>query len=246
MSKSAALSESGYSLMACLPDEVWTEALQAGVCGGVLDYRDLCSLSIAGRALNRLASLTALWKPLFERDFPQDTSTSATQSDYKSRYKARFEKIKAAKVAAHKRRLLRLQSEGAVLEKECKDVEKQMQTEKLKLSRILVELKSLEQVRMSSVALRLWQPQTVRAMQQQFVEQQPVNSQFRQLSLEMEAKICKEEIRRCNTTIVRKRHAIESVKKDLEFLTYNPIRDLHEDVPQKRRKKKSKMEEHKT
>ncbi|MCO5555141.1 hypothetical protein L7F22_008683 [Adiantum nelumboides] len=135
--------------MACLPDEVWTEALQAGVRAGVLDYRDLCSLSIASRTLNRLSSLPCLWKPLFQRDFPPKHIAAKPQSDYKAEYKARFEKIKAAKVAAHRRRLLRFQSEGAALEKECQDFERQIQKEKSNLSKILVELKSLEQARYS-------------------------------------------------------------------------------------------------
>ncbi|KAI5055272.1 hypothetical protein GOP47_0030417 [Adiantum capillus-veneris] len=192
--------------MACLPDEVWTEALQAGVEAGVLDYRDLCSLSITSRALNRFSSLACLWKPLFQRDFapkhiPADAA-ARPPSDYKAEYKARFEKIKAAKVAAHKRRLLRLQSEGAALEKECKDLERQMQIEKSKLSKTLGELKSIEHARISSVALRLWQPERVRSMHQQVVEQQPIDPQFRQYSLEMEAKVCREEIRKCSRRIV--------------------------------------------
>eukprot|EP00250_Pteridium_aquilinum_P005497 c15582_g1_i1 orf=34-741(+) len=233
--------------MACLPDEVWTDALQAGVRSGVLDYRDLCCLSIASRPLNRLASLASLWKLLFLRDFPHDSSTlPLTSTDYKATYKARFEKIKAAKVAAHKRQLLRLQSEGAVLESESKNLEKQIQEERSKFSRILVELKSLEQIRRSSTALRLWQPEIVRSMQHQLVEQQPVDSEFRQRSLEMEAKLCKEEIKQCSAGIARKRHALERVKKDLEFLTYNPIQDLHEAKPAKRPKKQSKVEKHKT
>lgn len=226
--------------MACLPDEVWTEALQAGVRAAVLDYRDLCSLSITSRTLNRLSSLACLWKPLFVRDFPPKF-TSATvsarpQLDFKAEYKARFEKIKVAKVAAHKRRLFRLQSDGAVLERECKEFEHQVQAEKTKLSKILLELKSLDQARIAAVALNVWQPERVRSLQQQFVEQQSIDPKFQQFSLEMEAKVCKEEIKKWRRRIDQNRCAIEKVNKDVEFLTYNPMQDLREDPPQKRRK----------
>ncbi|KAH7295690.1 hypothetical protein KP509_27G060900 [Ceratopteris richardii] len=199
--------------MACLPDEVWIEALQLGVRARILDHRDLCSLSIVSRRLNRLSSLSFLWKPLFEREFsqgesstnitaPSDLSVTLKQWDYKSQYKLRWGKVKAAKALAHKRRVLRIQSDVAVLEKECKDLEREMQAEKIKLSNILTELQTLEQARRSSVALKLWQPEIVRLVQEQVVRQQPIDPQFRHYSLEMEAKVCREEIKKCRRRIV--------------------------------------------
>ncbi|KAH6554919.1 hypothetical protein KP509_1Z296900 [Ceratopteris richardii] len=89
----------------------------------------------------------------------------------------------------------------------------------------------------SSVALKLWQPEIVRLVQEQVVRQQPIDPQFRHYSLEMEAKVCREEIKKCRRRIDRNRLVIEKSNKDLEFLTYNPTQNLHEDVPQKRMKK---------
>lgn len=228
--------------MTTLPTEVWAEILQAGISNSVLDYRDLCSLSIVCPSLNRLASLTSLWKPIFLRDFPQssqDGVCSPAHSDFKTAYRKRFEKIRAAKVAAHKRRVLRMQSQGVVLAKECKELEELMHLEKTRLSSILSELKCLEQARKASVALKLWQPHTVRLMQQQVVEQLPIDPEIRKHTIEMEAKVCMEEIKRCNSSMERKRSLFEMTKKEMEFLTYNPMQDLHTDFVHNTPTKKS-------
>ena len=58
-----------------------------------------------------------------------------------------FEKIKASKVAAHRRHVLRIQSERDAHENECKELEREIQGEKLKLSNILQDLKNIEQAR---------------------------------------------------------------------------------------------------
>jgi wobble nucleotide-excising tRNase len=59
----------------------------------------------------------------------------------------RFEKIKAAKVAAHRRHFLRMQSERDALKYECEELEREIQDEKLKLSNISAEVRNMEKAR---------------------------------------------------------------------------------------------------
>eukprot|EP00249_Psilotum_nudum_P016225 c25728_g1_i2 orf=122-481(+) len=81
--------------------------------------------------------------------------------------------------------------------------------------------------RHASVALQLWQPQVVRTMHEQVVEQQPVDLDACRQLLKMEAKVCREQITRSERSIVQKRCIIERIDKDLESLTYNPVKELH-------------------
>lgn len=238
-----------------LPGEIWAEILRVGVRDGVLNFRDICSISIAGRTLNRLGTVSSLWKLLFEKDFPQlsqngvvffNPVSAGSSLNFRTIYKQRFERIKASRIAAHKRQVLRFQSRGVVLEKECKDLEEQLHSEKKKLLAIQSELRGLEQARKSSVALRLWQPQVVHLMHQQVVEQQPVDMQFLQHSLDMEAKVCMEGIKRCNTSIAQKRSLIEKTAKELDSMTYNPVQDLFEHNSQGKPVKKSRVEKTKS
>ncbi|KAH9295774.1 hypothetical protein KI387_039362, partial [Taxus chinensis] len=112
-----------------------------------------------------------------------------------------FERIKSTKIAAYKRLVLRVQSKAHVLSRECKDLETLLHGEKRRLNCTLLELKNLERARQSSVALKIWQPESIRTRQQNVVEQTPVHTDSRIHSLKMEMDVCKERIVRFSRSI---------------------------------------------
>eukprot|EP01018_Ginkgo_biloba_P038663 Gb_19944 [translate_table: standard] len=188
--------------MAALPDEIWTRIMEAGIQQNLLNYRDLSSIAISSRRLCRLSKQDCLWKFLWSQDFPSDARQGGLLKNVKLLYKSKFERVKSVKIAAHKRSILRVQSQAHVLEKECKNLEVLAQQEKGKMNATLLELKNLERARQSSVALKVWQPQIVRTRQHSVLEQSPIHTDSRIHALKMEMGVCKERIVRFCRSIV--------------------------------------------
>lgn len=140
----------------------------------------------------------------------------------------RFERVKAVKIAAHKRLVLRIQSQALVLERECKDLETQLHEEKKRHNSTLVELKNLERARQSSIALNVWQPQFVRMAQNTVLEHTPVHTESRIHSLKMEMRVCKERIARFTRSINEKQSMMERVNRELGALTYKPLKESYD------------------
>ncbi|KAJ7564227.1 hypothetical protein O6H91_02G008300 [Diphasiastrum complanatum] len=218
-----------------LPDELWIQVFTAGVESAILDYRDVCSLSIVCRRLWRLTNLDCTWQILLSRDF---NSSSTCQNLYvlpttkqpekeptcKLMYRSRFEKDRAMKMAAHKRRVLRAQSQVAVLINECHHFQQLLFDEKQKLLSSAKRLCDAERARRSSVALKVWQPQVIRNRQEQVVEQQAMDFNFLENELQMEVCVCKERIERFSRSLL-KNQMLEKTRGELEALTYRPVQD---------------------
>ncbi|KAG0563764.1 hypothetical protein KC19_8G057300 [Ceratodon purpureus] len=194
--------------MGCLPDELWSKIMGMGVENQVLDYRDMCSLAFVCRRIRRISSLDCMWRPLWERDQAQLGGGSATVGkdgeikNFREFYRIRFEKVRAAKMAAHRRRVLRVESQVAVLQKEAQQYQLAIEVERKKLVASVAELKSFELARRSAVAIQVWQPQAVRARQQEVLEQQSVNVGARQRSLQMEINVCRERVQQFEKSLV--------------------------------------------
>lgn len=60
------------------------------------------------------------------------------------------------------------------------------------------------------------------------LEQQSVNVGARQQSLQMEINVCRERVQQFEKSLQAKKSAIEKCKKELDSLTFNPSRKLHD------------------
>ncbi|XP_042485182.1 F-box protein SKIP24 isoform X2 [Macadamia integrifolia] len=212
--------------MSVLPDEIWRRILELGIENSKLDYKDLCCISISCRRLNRLSSEDAFWSTLLSLDFPQRTDgASRSMSLYspsKNLYMMRFEKDKARKLAAHQRALLRLESQVAVHAKSLKDIRLRLMEESERMKTVAQELSNSEKIRQASVALNVWQPEIIRGRQKQIVEQcgVPINSRI--AALEMELRLCKQQISALDKAYQRR---LDVSKEELSSLKYHPLRD---------------------
>ncbi|CAN0830168.1 F-box protein SKIP24 [Linum grandiflorum] len=79
----------------------------------------------------------------------------------------------------------------------------------------------------ASVALNVWQPQAVKGRHKQVVEQcsVPVESQLH--SLEMEIKLCRQQIAGFQKTYKDEKLRLEAAEKELESMKYHPLQDVN-------------------
>ncbi|MED6197341.1 hypothetical protein PIB30_055708 [Stylosanthes scabra] len=185
--------------MSLLPDELWRRILEIGIENRSLGYKALCSISISCRRLHRLSDEDSLWNRLLSDDFPLNhnltpSSLSSSSSSAKSIYKFRFERDKERRVAAHRRALLRKESQVAEHSRRLRAIETRVSQETSKMRETVAELSNLRRVRQASVALNVWQPEVVRGRQKQMVEQSVVPAESRIHALEMELRLCKQQI----------------------------------------------------
>ncbi|XP_043696726.1 F-box protein SKIP24 [Telopea speciosissima] len=215
--------------MSVLPDEIWRRILEMGIENSKLDYKDLCCISISCRRLSRLSGEDALWSTLISLDFPQRTDGASRSmslySNSKTLYKSSFEKDKARKLAAHRRALLRLESQVSVYAKGLKDIRLRLMEESERMKAAVQELSNSEKVRQASVALNVWQPEIIRGKQKQIVEQcgVPVNSRI--AALKMELKLCKQQISALEKAYKDQQRRLDVSKEELSSLKYHPLRD---------------------
>ncbi|KAF3780675.1 F-box protein [Nymphaea thermarum] len=201
--------------MAELPDEIWLRILDTGVRERGLTFQDLCCLSISCRRPDRLSKEEPLWSALLAMEFPLQTVSAS---------KSRFERHKALKLAAHRREVLNVESRIASGSRELDETNHQLMAETGKLDVALKELKDLKRARQASVALNVWQPEVVRARQKQIVEQHPVPMESRMHALEMEIKVCKQQITRFSRRAEGLRQRLDASKEYLSHLKYHPLR----------------------
>ncbi|CAI9779625.1 unnamed protein product [Fraxinus pennsylvanica] len=74
--------------MSELPEDVWRRIMQIGVENSVLDFKDLCRLSLTCKCRYKLSGEDALWSSLLYQDFhdEEDGAIASKKGVYKHRY----------------------------------------------------------------------------------------------------------------------------------------------------------------
>lgn len=225
--------------MAELPDELWRRILEMGVSASYpnpnpnrLTLKDLCCICISCRRFRRLSNDDSLWSSLLSSDFPAYlntdnilSSSSTTTNSRKSLYRARYEKDKARRIAAHRRAVLRIESRVAEHTRRLQELEDRRAEEADKIRTVASELSNLHKVRQASVALNVWQPEVIRGRQKQIVEQCPVPVDSRINVLEMELKLCKQQIAVFEKAYRDEKQRLEAAKEQLSSMMYHPLQD---------------------
>ncbi|GKV07638.1 hypothetical protein SLEP1_g19386 [Rubroshorea leprosula] len=228
-----------------IPDELWRNILEIGTKNSVLTHKDLCCLSISCRRLRRLSGENSLWSHLLSSDFPNPISQpSSSSASAKSLYKTRFERERKQKLLAHRRTVLRKQSQIAEHSRKLREIEARGREEREKLKSTVAELLNLHKVRQASVALNVWQPDIVRGRQKQIVEQCAVPVESRVHALEMEVKLCKKQIAVLDKAYRDERQRLDTANEELGSVMYHPLREYKlrsgEDNENKAKKRKLK------
>ncbi|GAB2272726.1 hypothetical protein Dimus_007546, partial [Dionaea muscipula] len=225
-----------------LPDELWRRIMEVGVQGSSLTYKDLCCLSISCRRLRRLSDEDSLWSYLLSSDFSptaaanplsaSSSSSSSTIGSSSSRasspkilYRIRYERDRARKMAAHRRAVLRVESIIAQHTSKLQELQDRRKEEVERLQAAAAELSRLQKARQASVALNVWQPEVVRGRQKQLVEQCVVPVDSRINTLQMEIKLCKQQIVMLDKTNGDEKLRLETAKEQLISMKYHPLRD---------------------
>ncbi|XP_052172897.1 F-box protein SKIP24-like isoform X5 [Diospyros lotus] len=217
--------------MADLPDELWRRILEIGVVEtpNLLGYKDLCCLSITCRRLRRLSGDDSLWSSLFSSDFPLSSShrrnSPPNSSSSKTLYRISFERDRARKAAAHKRAVLRIESQVAQHSSKMQEIQLQLDEENEKMKATVAELSNVRKVRQASVALNVWQPEVVRGRHKEIVEQCPVPADVRIHALENEFRLCKQQIVGLHKAYKEERKRLDAAKEQLASVKYHPLRD---------------------
>ncbi|CAN4118246.1 unnamed protein product [Withania somnifera] len=216
-------------MWATLPEELWRRILEIGIESSNFNYKDLCCLSISCTLLNRLTNDDSLWSSLFSADFPQYQHPSSSSSSFsnKSLYKIRYEKVREQKLLAHRRTVLRIQSESNEHSRRIQEMELRSAEEKEKMNNTVTELLNLRNIRQAKVALNVWQPEIVRGKQKLMVEQCNVPIDNRIHAIEMELKLCKQQIQGLEKTLRVEKKRMQTAKEKLASLEYHPLREFN-------------------
>ncbi|EES03790.1 hypothetical protein BDA96_03G359900 [Sorghum bicolor] len=216
-----------------LPDELWARVLELGAASSALGFRDLCCLAIASRRLGRLSVHPTLWSELLSRDFPsQSTSSSSTsqpqqQLHPKSLYKTKFERHKVRMAEARRRAVFEAEARVLASRRRLAELEGSIREEGDKMKTAAQELDNLERVRRASVALNVWQPQVVRGRQKQLVQQCTVPVDSRLSDLNMELKVCKQQIATYKNSYSKEKHKLNDYEEALQRAKYHPLQDSY-------------------
>ncbi|KAL5706076.1 hypothetical protein ACHQM5_024285 [Ranunculus cassubicifolius] len=212
--------------MASLPDEIWLQILTLGTLNSKLTYKDLCCISISSKRLTKLSNENSLWHTLLLQDFPNSQSNlNQSSHNLKSLYKYKFEKERDKQLAAHRRAVFRIESQIFVGIARIKELKEQLNKENEKLKLGLEELRNLERIRSMNVALNVWQPEIVSGNQKRVVEQCVVPIKSRVSAVEMEVRVCKQQIQVLDNGYRDEKRRLSEAKKELELLKYHPLRD---------------------
>ncbi|CAN8311730.1 unnamed protein product [Cochlearia groenlandica] len=208
-----------------IPDDIWRKILEIGIKSSTFSYKDLCCISISSRRLCRLSCEDSLWLHLLFLDFPSRIdSASSSPSPTKYIYRTRFERKKEKKLASRRRVLLWKESEISELARRVRELEDRLSEEAERLHIASAEFLNLQRIRQASVALKVWQPEVVRGRQKQMVEQNAVPVEGRLRALEMEMKLCKQQIMGVNRELREVKQRYDMARKELESMTYHPLR----------------------
>ncbi|KAL8250958.1 hypothetical protein R6Q59_034651 [Mikania micrantha] len=211
-----------------LPDELWRWILELGVETSCLTYKDLCCLSMSCRRLNRLSKEDVLWLKLLSFDFPThpSSSSSSIKQSHKSIYQIRFEKDKVKKLLAERRVVLRIESQIHEHTRKLHTIEVQLEDENAKIKAAIDELKRLRTVKEASTALKVWQPEIIHTRQKQIVENCSVPVDFRINALEMEIKLCKQNMSGFLKAREEENKRLEAAKERLSKVKYHPLQSF--------------------
>eukprot|EP00897_Mesotaenium_endlicherianum_P001538 jgi/Mesen1/1411/ME000130S00489 len=109
---------------------------------------------------------------------------------WKASFRERFERDKARRVASHRRKVFRVQSQVALLEAEMVDLRGAVDSERTKWTTALQQIQQVENSERALVASKVWQPQAVATRHQQLLEQHPLDASAQLNALRQEAAIC--------------------------------------------------------
>jgi hypothetical protein len=208
-----------------LPEELWRRILEIGIKSSGFTYKDLCSISISCRRFHRLSNEQSFWSHLLSSDFPSSSSSSKTNSSTKTLYRERFERDREKKLAAKRRAVLRKESQIAEHSRKLRQIETRLEDEKEKLRATVAEFSHLRLVRQASVALNVWQPEVIRGRQKEIVEQCVVPFESRIHALEMELRLCKQQILGFEKAHKDEKRRLDTAKEELVSMKYHPLRD---------------------
>ncbi|XP_017975984.1 PREDICTED: F-box protein SKIP24 isoform X1 [Theobroma cacao] len=208
-----------------LPDELWRKILEIGIKSSNFIFKDLCSISISCRRLHRLSNEDSLWSHLLSVDFPNQISSPPSSSSPKSLYKIRFERERERKLLVYKRAVLRKESQVSEHLRKLREIEVRLSEEREKLKSAVSELSNLHKVSQASVALNVWQPEVVRGRQKQTVEQCVVPVESRIHALEMEVKLCNQQLQVFDKAYRDENRRLDVAKEELQSMKYHPLRD---------------------
>lgn len=99
--------------------------------------------------------------------------------------------------------------------------------EKEKMKNTVSELLNLRKIRQAKVALNVWQPEIVRGKQKQIVEQCNVPIDNRIHAIEMELKLCKQQIQGFDNALRVEKKRMQTAKEKLASIEYHPLRELN-------------------
>ncbi|TXG66451.1 hypothetical protein EZV62_007726 [Acer yangbiense] len=167
--------------------------------------------------------------------FPVDVSTGYPM-------KTRFEKDKEKKLLAHTRAVLRKESQIAEHSRKILEIEAKLREETHKLKATDAESSNLRRVRQASVALNVWQPEVVRGRQKDIVEQCVVSVESRLHALDMELRLCNQQIAGFCKAYREQKQRLDKAKEELRNMKYHPLREYkltgsEEDECNRKRKK---------
>ncbi|XP_045793957.1 F-box protein SKIP24-like isoform X1 [Trifolium pratense] len=228
--------------MSSLPRELWTKILEIGIQNNGLTYKDLCCISISCRLLHRLSSEDSLWNHLLSIDFPLSPPSSSylAYRTSKTVYSLKFVRDKERKNAAHRRVVLRKESQIGEHYRKLLVFQTQLSREKSKAIETSTELSHLRRVREASVALNVWQPEVVRGRQKQMVEQCVVPAESRIRALEMELRLCKQQILGLEKSHRDEQRRLDTAEEELESMKYHPLRKNEHNIRKNEHKVKRK------
>ncbi|KOM38633.1 hypothetical protein LR48_Vigan03g201500 [Vigna angularis] len=240
--------------MSFLPEELWQRILEIGIESRGLSCQDLCCVSISCRRLHRLSSEDLLWNRLLSADYPQTHPSSSTSS--KSLYKLRFERDnewriaarrravlrKERRIAAHRRAVLRKESQIVEHSRKLREIQTLVAQETATATQTAQDLSNLLRARQAFVPLNVWQPEVVRIMQNQMVEQSAVAAECRIHALEMELNLCKQQIEGLELFYKDEKRRLDTAKEELTSMKYHPM-EQHKTISQRDSKhvKRKKM-----
>ncbi|XP_073018390.1 F-box protein SKIP24 [Primulina eburnea] len=222
--------------MSALPDELWRRIMEIGIQSGTLACADLCRLSIVCRSFCLLAADNSLWSRLLFSDFPSsrndlnlkinDVSSSDADAKLKRLYKVRYESDRNQKRQQQICAVLKLEGKVAEHLGKIQRIELHILEEKDKLNKADAELKYLCQVRHASVALNVWQPEVIRARQEQMIRQCTVPVKSRIKILDMELNSCKHQIACLRKSLIIEKRRLCEAEEKLASLKYHPLQDV--------------------
>ncbi|KAG8372304.1 hypothetical protein BUALT_Bualt12G0052300 [Buddleja alternifolia] len=130
------------------------------------------------------------------------------------------------KCLAHRRVVLRIESEIAERSRKTQEIELQSSEEKEKMNKAVAELLILRKFRPASVASNVWQPEIIRGRQKQMIQQNNVPVDIHINALAMELGLCKQQIAGFDKALQVDKRTLGVAKEQLASVKYHPLQDV--------------------